>query len=262
MSDAASLMQAIIGPAYTWQEAQAMLDEALCSEVDPLHWCAVHAGHSQAEIMRRAAGWLGLAYYDVVPRLAPTEIAPVRLEALGEVRMFPVRVLDRDVAFAAPDFFGLLRLKTAYAANPALHNSLCLVPEPALRALMVDAAQEALIDGARQNLARSWPYAAAQLDLSLPLRWGFAIGLLLLAGAALAAPLIGQLWLLPFWLVLVVLPTLLRFCALLTPPLPPRAGQFHRRCRSPPLFHPRAPSGRSQYGGSARLRPGPAGLSP
>ena len=222
MSEAASLMHAVLGPAYSRDEARLMLDEALCSEVDPLHWCAVHAGHHQAEIMRRAAAWLGLTYYDVVPRIAKADVAPARLEALGEVRMFRLSLLGRDVAFAAPDFFGVLRLKAAYAANPQLRTSLCLVPEPALRALLVEAAEAALIDGARQNLARSWPFAAAQLDLSRPLRWSFAIGLVLLAAAALTAPLTGEPWLLPFWLVLVVLPTLLRFCALMTPAPRPR----------------------------------------
>lgn len=220
MSEAASLMPAVLGPAFSAQDAQALLDRAMASEVDPLHWCAVHLGISQCEIMRRVAEWIGLAYYNVVPRLVTTEIAPTRLETLAEMRMFRIKVLDRDVAFAAPDFFGAMRLKRVYAANPALYQSLCLVPAPALRELMVDAAQEALIDGARQTLSRSWPHAAAQLDLTRPVRWSFAIMLVLATGLVLAAPLSGQYWLLPLWFVLVVLPTMLRLAALLTPSRP------------------------------------------
>lgn len=220
MSEAASLMQAVLGPAFSAQDAQALLDRAMASEVDPLHWCAVHLGISQSEIMRRVADWLGLAFYEVVPRLVTTEIAPTRLETLAEMRLFRIKVLDRDVVFAAPDFFGAMRLKRVYAANPSLHQSLCLVPAPALRELMVDAAQEALIDGARQTLSRSWPHAAAQLDLTRPVRWSFAIMLVLATGLVLAAPLSGQYWLLPLWFVLVVLPTVLRLAALLTPSRP------------------------------------------
>ena len=221
MSEAASLMQAVLGPAYGQPEVDDLLDQALRSEVDPLHWCAVHLGLSQAEVMRRVAAWIGLAFYNVVPRLAPAEIAPPRLEVLGEVRLFRVRVLDRDVAFAAPDFFGALRLRRAFEANPAMQQSVCLVPMPALRDLIVDAAQEALIDGARQTLSRSWPHATAQLDLSRTVRFSFALFLDVLVVLVFAAPLTGQYWLLPLWFLLVVLPTVLRVCALLTPPAPP-----------------------------------------
>ena len=61
MSEAASLMQAVLGPAFSAQDAEALLNQALSSEVDPPHWCAVHLGLSQCEIMRRVAGWIGLA---------------------------------------------------------------------------------------------------------------------------------------------------------------------------------------------------------
>lgn len=217
MSEAIELMQAVIGPAYTGSDAEMLLTEAMRSEVDPLHWCAVHLGISQSDVMHRAAAWLGLAYYTIVPRLAQADIAPPRLEVLAEVRMFRVQILDREVAFATPDFFGILRLKRAYQANPSIHQYVCIVPPSALRELLVDAAQEALIDGARQTLARSWPYAAAQLDLPRGVRWGFALGLVLLVLLVLLAPLSDQLWLVPLWFALVVVPIILRICALLTP---------------------------------------------
>ncbi|ODT81325.1 MAG: hypothetical protein ABS76_12875 [Pelagibacterium sp. SCN 64-44] len=221
MSDPADLMQAILGPAFSAQEAKRLLEKALCREVDPLHWCAVHLGISPSEIMRRAAAWVGLDFHSIVPRLAPIDINPPRLEALAEVRVFRLRLADRDVAFAAPDFFGILRLKRACRVNPGLRHALYLVPGTALRDLLFEAAGEALIDGARQSLARAWPHAAAQLDLPRPVRWGFAIGLVVLATLVLIAPLLGQIWLLPLWLGVVALPTILRIGALATPtPLP------------------------------------------
>ncbi len=221
MSEMIGLMQAVIGPGYDAADAAMLLDLALASEVDPLHWCAVHLGMDQSEVARRAAGWLGLAYYNVVPRLASAKLVPPRLEILAEIRMFRVHLLDREVAFASPDFFGILRLKKAYEAKPLLHQQVCIVPPSALRDLLIEAAQTALIDGARQTLARSWPYAAAQLDLPRGVRWGFAGSLMFLALLILLAPLANQLWLLPLWLLLVVLPIVLRLCALLTSPQAP-----------------------------------------
>jgi len=221
MSEAISLMQAVLGPAFSPAEAEAILEAAMASEVDPFHWCAVHMGLSQSTVMSRAAAWMGLAYYDIVPRLARAEIAPARLETLAEVRLFRLNVLDRAVAFATPDFFGVLRLKRVCEANPILHRSLCIVPMPALRELLVEAAGDALIDGARQTLARSWPHAAAQLDLPRPVRWRFALGLILLTLLVLVAPLSGLVWLVPIWLTLIAAPAVLRICALATPVIPP-----------------------------------------
>lgn len=110
MSAALSLMQALLGPETTRQDAQAALEQALKSSVDPLHWCATHLGVSDAEIMRRAARWVELPYLDVVPRLARDVLEPRRLEALGEVRLYRVRMSDREVAFAAPDFLACCAL--------------------------------------------------------------------------------------------------------------------------------------------------------
>lgn len=217
MADAVELMQALLGPTTTPQEAQSALDEALEREIEPLRWCALKFGICRNEIMRRGAAWADLAFFDVVPRFPQSELAAPRIEMLADVHMCRLRVLDRDVAFASPDFFGLLRLRKARWADPTLRRRVCLVPAPALRAVLVEGAQESLIDSARQTLVRYWPYAAAQLDLGLGMRWLFASGLLALAMVLMLAPLSGQLWLLPIWCVLMLLPTALRLGALLVP---------------------------------------------
>lgn len=217
MPEALGLMQAVLGPGSSLDEAEQALTAALSAEIDPLHWCAIHRKTGAAEIMRRAAAWADMAYAEAVPRVATAEIAPARLESLTEIRIFRFRLLDRDVAFASPDFFGVLRLKRLRFADPNLRQRICLVPEKALRDSLVGAAQEALMDGARQTLARSWPYAAAQLDLTKPVRWAFAALFFVLPVLLLAAPLTGQVWLLPIWALLVILPTVLRCAALLAP---------------------------------------------
>ena len=218
VSDSVRLMRAVLGPSASLDEAQAALDEALADEVEPLLWCAAHHGISRTEIMRRGAAWGDLAFFETVPRLPPTSAPPPRLELLSDVHICRRRVIDRDVAFAAPDFFGVLRLKRARLIDPSLRNRVCLVPAPALRAALIEGVNAELMDSARQNLARVWPYAAAQLDLGVALRWIFAIGLVLITLALLLAPLTGQLWLLPFWCAAMLLPTLLRLAALGVPP--------------------------------------------
>jgi glycosyltransferase XagB len=113
MSAAVSLMQALLGAGTSAADAQRALEEALEVDIDPLHWCATHLSLSDAQIMRRAAEWAGMVYFDTVPRISEVVIEPDRLEALGHVRLYRVRLHDEDVAFAAPDFFGLLRLVQA-----------------------------------------------------------------------------------------------------------------------------------------------------
>jgi cellulose synthase/poly-beta-1,6-N-acetylglucosamine synthase-like glycosyltransferase len=226
MSTALSLMQALLGPDTTPQDAQQALEQALISSVDPMHWCAARLKVSDAEVMRRAAEWAELPYLDVVPRLAQDGLEPRRLESLGEIRLYRVRTADREMAFAAPDFFGLLRLVRARAGNDQLLRRVCLVPFPALRAFLVARASHALLDGARQNLARFWPHAAAQLELTAPVRIGFVLALFALTMLTVLAPLSDQGWLAPLWIGLVLLPTVLRLFALAVPAEPQSSGRI------------------------------------
>ncbi len=226
MSAALSLMQALLGPDTSPQDAQLALEQALNSSVDPMHWCAARLRVSDAEVMRRAAEWAELPYLDVVPRLAQDGLEPRRLESLGEIRLYRVRTVDREIAFAAPDFFGLLRLVRAKAKNDQLLRRVCLVPFPALRAFLVARASNALLDGARQNLARFWPHAAAQLELTAPVRIGFVVALFTLTTLILLAPLSEQGWLAPLWIGLVLLPTILRLFALAVPAEPQSSGRI------------------------------------
>ncbi|SMQ85250.1 Glycosyltransferase, catalytic subunit of cellulose synthase and poly-beta-1,6-N-acetylglucosamine synthase [Devosia lucknowensis] len=220
MSAATSLMQALLAPGSTPQDAYYALDQAFAAQVDPLHWCAVHLGVSDAEIMRRVADWAGLSFLDAVPRIDRLDLAPARLESLAEVRIYRTRLPGRDVLFAAPDFYGVLRLRAAQASRPHLSRILCLVPATAFRTFIVDQAGQALLDGARQTMARRWPRAAAQLDLTRWARWTFAIMLMAVTGLLLVAPLWGWEWFAPIWLALVVVPALLRLAALCSPPDP------------------------------------------
>lgn len=220
MAQALALMQAVIGHQLTSTSAGALLDQALEAEVDPLHWCAVHLNLPEAEIMARAAAWVGIAFLEAVPNCDAPALDPGRLEALGEIRLYRLRLEDRDVAFVAPNFFGLLRLARLCAARPDLARSICIVPETALRDFLAAQASAALIDNARQNMTRLWPRAAAQLELIGPVRIVFAALIGVVTLILLSAPLTGYDTLAPFWFALIMLPSVLRLTALLTP-LPP-----------------------------------------
>lgn len=221
MSDALDLVLAILNdPAADETMALAVLEEALEREVDVLLHCAVALGISSTIVMERAASWAGLSFFDRVPHGLNGSVEPTRLEALAEIRLFRLRLLDREIAFAAPDFFGIIRLRHRLAITPHLRQLLCLVPEAALRDYIATAAAPALIDAARQNLARHWPYATAQLELTAIARHGFVLALLLLIGLVLAAPHFAQWQLLPVVLAILLAPAGLRLAAVLEP-LPP-----------------------------------------
>lgn len=222
MPDALPLMRAIIGQGADERSARHLLSRALEAECDPLVYAALELGLGIDVLTQRAATWLGFAYFDVIAETGDA-LSPARLDVLAEVKVVAVQTLDRVVTYAAPDFFGLLRLHGAALEQASLFKRVCIVPDAAMRQYLARAASEALVVSARQNLARHWPHAVAQLDLGRGLRIGFALALLLLVGALLALPFFGVPWLLMLWAPLMLVPTLVRLAALLMPeaPCPP-----------------------------------------
>jgi cellulose synthase/poly-beta-1,6-N-acetylglucosamine synthase-like glycosyltransferase len=217
MSDSIALMQALLGPGYDRNAAEAVLLDALASEVDPLHWCAVHRGIDPTQISGRAAAWAGVQFLPALPEDAEIDPIAPRLEDLADTRMISYRGPGAIDALVSPDFLGVIRLRQAADRNPRLRHRICLVPPEVLRGHLVEAAEDTLIDASRQNMLRFWPTAAAQLDLTRSVRWLFAVGIVLLAALVLIAPFSGNTWLIPVWFVVMGFPTLLRLCALATP---------------------------------------------
>jgi cellulose synthase/poly-beta-1,6-N-acetylglucosamine synthase-like glycosyltransferase len=218
MSDALDLTRAILASNDPDDKAPLrVLEAALEREVDVLRYCAATLGLGSELVMQRAAAWAGYAFYERVPAGVKGSVEPTRLDALASVTMLRVQLLDREVAFAAPDFFGVIRLRHKLASTPRLANLLFLVPEPALRDYLAIAAGPALIDAARQNLARRWPYASAHLELTWPARYGFVAGLVLLVSTLLLAPFVAQMWLLPAACLALIVPAAIRLSAVFTP---------------------------------------------
>jgi hypothetical protein len=220
MSEALDLIRAVLVEDCPDDDcARRVLGSALEQEVDPLLHCSVAFALDEALVMRRAARWAGLAFYATVPVGSHGQVEPARLEALADIRLFRMPVLDREIAFAAPDFFGLLRMKRRFVAKPDLRRRVCLIPHSALRDYLTAAASDALVVAARQGLARHWPYASAQLELTRPARYSFVAGIIMLLAMILLAPHFAEAWLLPFAAFVLVGPAAIRLAAVATPPI-------------------------------------------
>jgi cellulose synthase/poly-beta-1,6-N-acetylglucosamine synthase-like glycosyltransferase len=214
MSDALDLIEAVIGTGHAHGlTAEQVFERALERQVDPLDYCANTLNLGQITVMERAARWAGFAFYEVIPRGLAGHAERYPLAELARARALPLRLIDRDVFFSAPGFFEILALKHRLDERPQLHGRVCFVPGAAIRDYLVKASAGALIDNARQGLARRWPFATAQLELTRPVRIGFVVGLTMLVTLMLLAPFLGQGWLLALALPILGVPAALRLAA-------------------------------------------------
>jgi cellulose synthase/poly-beta-1,6-N-acetylglucosamine synthase-like glycosyltransferase len=216
-------MQAIMGPDGNEEEARRLLRAAEASGADALFHMAVERGLGMDVVLRRAAHFLGFAYFDVIADTGEA-LSPARPELLADIRVVRVKTIDRMVTYAAPDFAGLLNLHAAAIADETLFRRVCIVPHAAMKQYLARAASEVLITGARQNLTVKWPHAVAGLELGKPIRYGFALALLGLVAGLLALPFIDAAWPLALWMPVMLLPTLLRLAALMMPDPVPQPG--------------------------------------
>lgn len=219
MPRALALMRAIIGPDETEERAGRLLDEATLTEVDPLLHAAFSLRLDVSSALERAATHIGVAYFDTIPQGSDLSV-PLRIERLAEIHMVRVSTLDRDVAYTAPDFRGLMALKALTEADPALTSRICIVPSVAMRRYLADVAAADLMDGARQTLARQWPRAAASLDLTFNVRIAFTTMVALLVGIIVATPYMAPAWIMPFWALVILLPALIRLASIFAPASP------------------------------------------
>ena len=218
MSDALDLLRAVLGRGCPDDaSALALLEAALEAETDPLLYGVIACGIDEVLAMERAAAWAGYAFFDRVPQGLVGQAEPMPLDDLSGVRLFRMQLFDRAVDFTAPDFDGLLRLRQRLRTAPQLRQRICILPLSALRDYLTETLSEDLITAARQRLSQHWPYAAAQLDLTAPARYGFALSLALLVTMALSAPFMAEFWLLPVALTVLVGPASIRLAALGTP---------------------------------------------
>jgi hypothetical protein len=216
MPRALKLMQAIVGPTSDETLAKRLLEEALLTEVDPLLHAAFSLGIDINTALERAASSLGLAYFETVPS-GSRSAGSLRIERLAEVHFVRATTLGEEVAYASPDFNGLMRLGVLHDTDPSLTRRLCVVPAAALRQYLASIAAPDLLVAARQGLARHWPTATASLELTLGVRIAFGGAVLLLVVTLLALPFLAAAWLMPVWATIMLLPALVRLAALFMP---------------------------------------------
>lgn len=216
MARALRLMRAIVGPDGDEALARRLLKEALLTEVDPLLHAAFSLNISITAVLERGAAFCGLTFFETVPAGSRTG-GPLRLERLADVHFVRATTLGEEIAYAAPDFDGLMRLGALRESDPALTRRLCVVPGAALRQYLAASAAPDLLDQARQGLVRHWPTATAGLELTLAARLGFGMAIVLAVLTLLTLPYLAAAWLMPVWAALMLLPALIRLVALLMP---------------------------------------------
>lgn len=214
MSEAGALLHAIlVGHVESEAEAVLHLESALALEVEPLDYCAHRFGLGTELVMQRAADWAGLAYNSRVPHTRAGSPAIAHIEMLGQIRTVRAELYGRQVVYGAPRFTEFLALKRQLARDPEFGRHFCIVPEAAVRAELAAASQDALVDEARQRLARKWPRASGGLELSTPARFAFVVAVGLLVLMAALAPIVAKAAFVPLVGTLLALPALLRLWA-------------------------------------------------
>lgn len=216
MPRAFKLMRAIVGPDGDDATAKRLLEEALLTEVDPILHAAFSLGIDIGTALERGATAFGLTYFDVIPA-GSHSAGSLRIERLAEVHFVRATTLGEEIAYAAPDFDGLMRLGALHDTDPALTRRLCIVPWAALRQYLAAEAAPDLLVAARQGLVRHWPTATAGLELTLAVRLAFGAVVFVLVTTLLVLPYLASAWAIPAWAAVMLLPALIRFAALCMP---------------------------------------------
>ena len=208
-------------PEHKHRIADKVLARAQAMGVDPLDYCAHTLGLGDAAVLERAAHWAGLAFSAVVPRGVPGERRVKRLDHLAAVRTLRTTLYQRDITFVAPQLRELLRLAQARQTDPALARRLCIVPARAIRAQLMRLYADELLVEARQRLTRRWPYASANVDLTIAIRISFVVLLVLSIATMAIAPFYLSALLLPLVATLLLVPAAIRVAAAFAPAPPP-----------------------------------------
>lgn len=219
MTEAADLVAHVVGRSTEQGARIAEASQAL--GIDPLDFCAQRFGLGATITWQRAAEWAGLAFSPEAPASVLVSETPGRLDALAQVRTCRARVFDRDIVLVAPTAAQFVALRASIARKPNLARTVCVVEPSALRVALTTKHSTALMDEARQRLARRWPNSAADLDVTLTARIVFIAAALVLVTLVLMAPFVLRPLLFPLTGMLLVVPGLLRLAAGLPGVVPP-----------------------------------------
>lgn len=218
MSEAGALLRAVLGEfAEGDEEIRLHLEAALELEVDPLDYCTHRSGLGEAEVMRRAANWAGLEFFERIPTVSNTKPVIEKIERFGEVRALSLPLLDRRVVYAAPRFETMIGLKLLHEIRPDLRQHIAIVPGPAIRSELAQLGEGAMMEQARHRLLYKWPHAVGHLDAPLASRVQFAALMTVTLLVACIAPWLNRPLFLPLVGLVLLIPAVLRLIAALGP---------------------------------------------
>jgi len=200
-------------------DEQRVVVEALRLGVDPLDLCARRFDLGDGRVMQRAAQWAGVPFAEGIKNTIRGSAHLLRLDGLHKTHAVHAEMDGEDCYYFSPTIAELIALRDIVERGGLTHRVI-LTPRPALRQVLAEANAPALVVEARQRLARRWPRATASLDLGKPLRIAFVAALALIVMLTALAPLLARPLLLPFLLVLIVAPALLRLFAAFHRPQP------------------------------------------
>lgn len=200
-------------------DGQAVVVEALRLGASPLDLCARRFDQGDALVIARAAQWAGVEFADAVPQTIRGSARLHRLDGLAHVRALHAEVDGEHRYYFAASIDDIVALREIVQRR-GLRHRLILTPRSALRHALAEANAPALLADARQRLTKRWPRATAAHDLGWPARLAFVAGLAAVVAFAALAPLFARPLLLPFLLVVIVAPALLRLLASFYRPAP------------------------------------------
>ncbi|MBN9348379.1 MAG: glycosyltransferase [Devosia sp.] len=215
--DAIALLRAVLADACASDEvARRHLDEARQRRMDPLDYAAHQFGLGNSLVWCRAAIWAGYRFAEHLPAHPALPCASVaRLEHLRGVRSLRQHALGEDLAFIAPTFDSVRRLRASWRHD--LHRRIRFATPEAIETAIARAASAQLMDYARTETTVRWKGASAG-QLGRPTRIGFAVLLALTILLVMLSGVVARPFLIPVVALLLMAPGVLRVLAALPGP--------------------------------------------
>lgn len=165
-----------------------MLETANAEDADIIRRLAVIADLPESRIYARAAAWLGLAYFDVIPAKAQFGAEVPFSGEIAHQASLRGRLGARDVLFVAPGFEQLIALSNRSDTMRALGPGICVVPPAALKAGIARQRGAWLTSEATARLTRLKGRFSAADHIGPATRLGFALVVLVMTVLAVLAP--------------------------------------------------------------------------
>jgi len=215
--DAIALLRAVLADACPSDEvARRHLYEARQRRMDPLDYAAHQFGLGNSLVWCRAAIWAGYRFAEHLPAHPALPCASVaRLEHLRGVRSLRQHALGEDLAFIAPTFDSVRRLRASWRHD--LHRRIRFATPEAIETAIARAASAQLMDYARTETTVRWKGASAG-QLGRPVRIGFALLLALTILLVMLSGVVARPFLIPVVALLLMAPGVLRVLAALPGP--------------------------------------------